>query len=230
MRKKGRPNPEQRYFRLVVGLHAHTHTGDYPIVAQGSERIIVRASNPGQFENDFELCWQRGLTPDSIYHNGKIGLNTDTPDECLVVNGNLKVTGHILQPSDCRIKKELAELNTRRQLENIQRIRIVRYAYEGGAVNPFLAETQDGTAAASTGVMAQEVRCVLPDAVFEQKSSYQLTNGATLDKFLVVNKERIFLENVGAVKELCKVAGSLEQRINNLESAQGQLWQSKGSS
>lgn len=46
MRKKGRPNPEQRYFQLVVGLHAHTHSGDFPIMSQGSERIIVRVSGP----------------------------------------------------------------------------------------------------------------------------------------------------------------------------------------
>lgn len=42
MRKKGRPNPEQRYFQLVVGLHAHTHSGDFPVISHGSERIIVR--------------------------------------------------------------------------------------------------------------------------------------------------------------------------------------------
>lgn len=45
MRKKGRPNPEQRYFQLVVGLHAHTHSGHFPVVSQGSERIIVRVSD-----------------------------------------------------------------------------------------------------------------------------------------------------------------------------------------
>lgn len=48
MRKKGRPNPEQRYFQLVVGLHAHTHSGNFPVISHGSERIIVRASNPGE--------------------------------------------------------------------------------------------------------------------------------------------------------------------------------------
>lgn len=78
MRKKGRPNPDQRYFRLVVALHAHTVpttgtvgpsnecAGDqdgYPVVAHASERIIVRASNPGQFESDVDLCWQRGQIP-----------------------------------------------------------------------------------------------------------------------------------------------------------------------
>lgn len=218
MRKKGRPNPEQRYFRLVVALHAHTHTGDYPIVVHGSERIIVRASNPGQFENDFELCWQRGVTPDSIFHNGKIGLNTDQPDECLVVNGNLKVTGHILQPSDCRIKRELTELGTRQQLENIEKIRIVKYAYQDGRA---------GSKDPATGVMAQEVRRVIPDAVFEQQAAYQMPNGGRLEKFLVVNKDRIFLENVGAVKELSKVTGKLERRIEQLEISQSEMAQGK---
>lgn len=44
MRKKGRPNPEQRFFQLVVGLHVHTISGNFPVVSHGSEKIIVRAS------------------------------------------------------------------------------------------------------------------------------------------------------------------------------------------
>ena len=42
MRKKGRPNPDQRYFMLVVGLHAHCGDHDYMVAAQSSERLIVR--------------------------------------------------------------------------------------------------------------------------------------------------------------------------------------------
>jgi hypothetical protein len=45
MRKKGKPNPDQRYFYLVVGLHAHcADTNNYPVVSHASERIIVRVS------------------------------------------------------------------------------------------------------------------------------------------------------------------------------------------
>ncbi|KAG8240646.1 hypothetical protein J6590_104849 [Homalodisca vitripennis] len=44
MRKKGKPNPDQRYFYLVVGLHAHCcDNSHYPIVSHASERIIVRS-------------------------------------------------------------------------------------------------------------------------------------------------------------------------------------------
>lgn len=235
MRKKGRPNPEQRYFQLIVGLHAHTHSGHFPIISHGSERIIVRASNPGQFESDVELCWQRGISQDSIYHAGRVGINTDRPDESLVVHGNLKVSGHIVQPSDSRAKQEISELNTAEQLRNVQKIRVVKYRYEpeyamhSGLTGYSCSKDNAGhhTTYASnecidTGVIAQEVREVLPDAV-KEAGSMLLPNGQMIDNFLVVNKDRIFMENIGAVKELCKVTGSLETRIEQLERINSRL-------
>ena len=49
MRKKGKPNPDQRYFHLVVGLHAHTaDQASYQVVAHASERIIVRVIKPSK--------------------------------------------------------------------------------------------------------------------------------------------------------------------------------------
>jgi len=55
-----------------------------------------QASNPGQFESEgsgvgAEGGWQRGAAPDSVYHAGRVGINTDRPDEALVVHGNMKV-------------------------------------------------------------------------------------------------------------------------------------------
>ena len=41
---------------------------------------------------------------------GKVGINTERPDEALVVYGNLKVTGHVMQPSDKRAKKDFQEV------------------------------------------------------------------------------------------------------------------------
>jgi hypothetical protein len=112
--------------QLVVGLHAHTTNGNFPVISHASQKIIVRASNPGQFESDVELCWQKGQTQDSIFHNGKVGINTDRPDESLVVHGNIKVTGHIIQPSDIRAKKNIVECDTAEQLRNVQKMRVVR--------------------------------------------------------------------------------------------------------
>ncbi|NXP15450.1 MYRF factor, partial [Thinocorus orbignyianus] len=85
---------------------------------------------------------------------------------------------------------------------------------------------------------------ILPDAV-KDTGDLVFSNGKTLENFLVVNKvggslggagrlssstcqttqtpnpvvpqERIFMENVGAVKELCKLTDNLETRIDELE-------------
>lgn len=72
------------------------------------------------------MCWQKGQTQESIYHAGKVGINTDRPDESLVIHGNLKITGHIIQPSDIRAKKNIVECDTSEQLRNVQKLRVVR--------------------------------------------------------------------------------------------------------
>ncbi|KMQ89535.1 myelin regulatory factor-like protein [Lasius niger] len=207
MRKKGKPNPDQRYFHLVVGLHAHTaDQASYQVVAHASERIIVRASNPGQFESEgsgvgAEGGWQRGAVPDSVYHAGRVGINTDRPDEALVVHGNMKVTGHIVQPSDARAKQSVQEVDTREQLRNVQQLRVVRYRY----APEFAQHSGLDIKQEDTGVIAQEVQQILPEAVLPA-GDIVLPNGQRIENFLVVNKERIFMENVGAVKELCKMS------------------------
>ncbi|MGH0151107.1 UNVERIFIED_CONTAM: hypothetical protein FKN15_057871 [Acipenser sinensis] len=109
MRKKGKPNPDQRYFMLVVGLYAALQDQNYLVVAHMSERIIVRASNPGQFENDTDQLWQRGHAPESVVCHGRVGINTDSPDEALVVCGNMKVMGTVMHPSDMRAKRNIQE-------------------------------------------------------------------------------------------------------------------------
>ncbi|GAB6021651.1 hypothetical protein CHUAL_004235 [Chamberlinius hualienensis] len=219
MRKKGKPNPDQRYFYLVIGLHAHCGDTNYPLVSSASERIIVRASNPGQFESEVELSWQKGLTAESVYHSGRVGINTERPDESLVVHGNVKVTGHIAQPSDVRAKEDIQELDTKEQLRNLQQLRIVRYQYrEEFAKHAGLQKDERH----DTGVIAQEVQKVLPDAV-KESGDIVLPSGQRIDNFLVVNKDRIFMENIGAVKELCKVTDNLENRIDELERMNNKL-------
>ncbi|KAL0195362.1 hypothetical protein M9458_008934, partial [Cirrhinus mrigala] len=52
--------------------------------------------------NDSDMLWQRGQTPE-------IGINTDTPDEALVVCGNAKIMGNIMHPSDKRAKQNIQE-------------------------------------------------------------------------------------------------------------------------
>ncbi|XP_024083163.1 myelin regulatory factor isoform X2 [Cimex lectularius] len=228
MRKKGKPNPDQRYFYLVVGLHAHcTDSSHYQIASHASERIIVRvslpsaslkrktntiikfrqASNPGQFENDGEAVWQRGVTGDSVFHCGRVGINTERPDEALVVHGNIKLTGHIVQPSDIRAKAYIQEVDSRQQLNNLSKLRVVKYRYKPEF-------DQDSTT--HTGLIAQELVSVLPDAVTDS-GDMTLPSGNTISNFLVIDKERVFMENIGAVKELAKVTHNLQTRLQELE-------------
>ncbi|KAK3526137.1 hypothetical protein QTP70_016113, partial [Hemibagrus guttatus] len=214
MRKKGKPNPDQRYFMLVVALQAQSHSQSHTVAAQVSERIIVRvtaASNPGQFESDSEVLWQRGQLPDSVYHHGRVGINTDRPDEALVVHGNLKVMGSLVHPSDIRAKENVKEVDTTDNLKRISQMRLVHYQYK-----PEFAATVGIENTSETGVIAQEVQQILPEAV-KDGGDVVCANGETIPNLLVVNKDRIFMENVGAVKELCKLTDNLETRINELE-------------
>lgn len=72
--------------------------------------FLWQASNPGQFESDNEVLWQRGQLQDSVYHHGRVGINTDRPDEALVVHGNVKVMGSLVHPSDIRAKENVQEV------------------------------------------------------------------------------------------------------------------------
>ncbi|RXM36399.1 Myelin regulatory factor [Acipenser ruthenus] len=199
MRKKGKPNPDQRYFMLVVALQAQSQSQSYT------------ASNPGQFESDSDVLWQRGQLPDTVFHHGRVGVNTDRPDEALVVHGNIKVMGSLMHPSDIRTKENVQEVDTTEQLKHISQMRLVHYQYR-----PEFAATVGIDTTAETGVIAQEVQEILPDAV-KESGDVVFANGETIENLLVVNKDRIFMENVGAVKELCKLTDNLETRIDELE-------------
>jgi len=52
----------------IVALHGQAGGKSYTIAASGTDKIIVRASNPGQFDQD-DVLWQRAQIPDAIYHH-----------------------------------------------------------------------------------------------------------------------------------------------------------------
>lgn len=165
------------------------------------------------------MVWQKGVTPETIFHTGRVGINTDRPDESLVVFGNAKVTGNIMQPSDERAKTKIEEVDTREQLKNVSNMRIVRYQFKPSFAKEVGIST---TELNGTGVLAQEVQKILPEAV-KETGDIVLCDGETIENFLVVNKDRIFIENLGAVKELCKVTDNLETRIDELERMNSKL-------
>uniref|UniRef100_A0A8C2ZPV6 Myelin regulatory factor like n=1 Tax=Cyclopterus lumpus TaxID=8103 RepID=A0A8C2ZPV6_CYCLU len=212
MRKKGKPNPDQRYFQMVVGLYAAVGGAEtFLLTALVSERIIVRASNPGQFEMDGDALWQRGALQDAVVCQGRVGINTDSPDEALVVCGNAKVMGAVMQPSDRRAKENIQEVDSEQQLKRITQMRIVEFDYK-----PEFASTMGIDHTHQTGIIAQEVKELLPSAVTEV-GDVSCSDGEKIPHFLMVDKEQIFMENVGAVQQLSKLTDNLETRINDLE-------------
>ncbi|KPJ12660.1 Myelin gene regulatory factor [Papilio machaon] len=188
---QGRPNPDQRHFQLVWRCERTPRPNTTWSPTHASDRIIVRASNPGQFESDCsEGWWQRGVSDNSVHFTGRVGINTDRPDESCVINGNLKVMGHIVHPSDARAKHNIEELDTAQQLRNVQSIRVVKFNYDPSfAEHSGLLGHDPRRAAphADTGVIAQEVRRVIPEAV-KEAGDVTLPNGDTIPNFLVVNK------------------------------------------
>ncbi|XP_047430695.1 myelin regulatory factor-like protein [Mugil cephalus] len=211
MRKKGKPNPDQRYFQMVVGLYAAVGDETFLLTALVSERIIVRASNPGQFETDGDAMWQRGAAQDAVVLQGRVGINTDSPDEALVVCGNAKVMGAIMQPSDSRAKQNIQEVDSEQQLKRITQMRLVEFDYK-----PDFASTMGIDQPHQTGIIAQEVKELLPTAV-KEVGDVIFSDGERIHNFLMVDKEQIFMENVGAVQQLSKLTDNLETRIQELE-------------
>eukprot|EP00050_Salpingoeca_kvevrii_P012918 m.25675 g.25675 ORF g.25675 m.25675 type:complete len:609 (+) comp4464_c0_seq2:3-1829(+) len=207
MRKRGKPNPEQRFFALVVSLCVYAGGKYYTVASYVSDNIVVRASNPGQFANE-SATWYKGHTENSITFEGSVGINTETPDEALCIHGNIRMSGSILQPSDRRLKHSFDEANTAEQLETLRRLRLYRYSLDEEWARQIGSE--DGT---DFGVIAQELRDILPDAVKETTTHIKLDSGKTVENLVVVNKERLFMENLGAVQELCKITDQLEETV-----------------
>ncbi|CAG5926626.1 unnamed protein product [Menidia menidia] len=231
MRKKGKPNPDQRYtpqewrrkglrlrrlgltvclcryFQMVVGLYAAVGEESFLLAALVSEKIIVRASNPGQFEMDGDALWQRGAGPEAVVCHGRVGINTDCPDEALVVCGNAKVMGSIMQPSDCRVKHNVQEADSEQQLKRITQMRIVEFDYK-----------PEGHSSGGEGAAAVRGERGRRHNLLRWRDDTQLTHGGQGNPPPPdLHNEQIFMENVGAVQQLSKLTDNLDTRIKELE-------------
>lgn len=221
MRKRGRPNPDQKHFCVVVCLSAQTAQGNHTVVAHISERIIVRASNPGHFENDYDYMWLKSsLSSDAICHHGKVGINTEKPEEALTVNGHIQLTGQLLQLSDMRLKRNITRANPAQMLDNISKLQL--YEYQLMSDDPNKSSNFDCSLEMrkDIGLLAQELNNVIPDAVQQTNSSMTLRDGTVVPDVLVISKERVFMETVGAVQELVKSISVLERRVTELAASQ----------
>jgi hypothetical protein len=149
---------------------------------------------------------------DATYYYGRVGVNTNTPQEALTVNGNIMVTGNLLKPSDMRLKDNFAAVSPALQLNVISNIKIYDYDVQAG----------NGDIRRERGVIAQEVAKLLPEAV--QPIGEYKVNGRTIDNLLVVNERVLLLENIGATQKLHQLVDAdraeidaVASKINELE-------------
>ena len=61
--------------------------------------------------------------------------------------------------------------------------------------------------------------CLKGPLVHSPNIVYLIQNGELVDDVMIVDKERLFLENIGAVHQLSKMSGDLGDRIDDLEKA-----------
>jgi len=77
------------------------------------------------------------------------------------------------------------QCDTSEQLRNVQKINVVHFSYKPEFSSLFGLSLKE----ADTGIIAQEVQAVLPEAV-TNAGGIALPNGIVYDDFLVVNKVR----------------------------------------
>uniref|UniRef100_A0A1I8BDD2 Peptidase S74 domain-containing protein n=1 Tax=Meloidogyne hapla TaxID=6305 RepID=A0A1I8BDD2_MELHA len=214
-RKNGKPNPEQKFFLLVMKLSVETAIGDETrkVLVQSfhSDRVIVRASNPGQFEQpESDQSWknQNG----ALTFSGPVCIGSDKPigDAQLTVHGNIAASGQITRPSDKRLKEDIEEISTAEAMGRVAQMRLVEFAYKPEIAARWGLSERDRH---RVGVIAQELAEVLPEAVKD--------NG----EFLTVDDTRIFYDTVAAAQELYRLTGNLECKIGQVEKISHKLAQ-----
>ncbi|KHJ91320.1 NDT80/PhoG like DNA-binding family protein [Oesophagostomum dentatum] len=199
-RKNNRPNPDQKYFLLVVRLLACIENGPPALIqAQQSEKVIVRATNPGSFEPpESDVQWYRN--GGTLVCHGPVAIGTDRSAAKLTVDGDIYITGQMTRPSDIRLKEDIVEKPSRDALEHLQQLRIVDFRYKPEVAELWgLTEEQRRR----TGLIAQELQAVIPDAVRD------------IGTHLTVDESRIFYETVLALQELCRLTGDLDTKIDD---------------
>lgn len=152
---------------------------------------MVRGGNPGRYkEGVLTVCFE-----------GRVGINEAHPKHELVVNGDVQYTGNLLKQSDERVKENFKAVDPSEQLERIKNVKVYDYQYK---------EEFDPKQRKERGVKAQELREIIPEAVMETQAKGQ--------ELLVVDRDRLQIEVLGATKAVAEQMDELEERVEEIES------------
>ena len=135
--------------------------------------------------------WLYFAAADAGDDNGRVGIGTNAPLASLHVQGNI-IASHTAQTSDARFKRDIEEFTG--ALEAINAVRGVSYTFRA---DEFPDERFDD--AEHLGFIAQELREILPQTVFERE-----------DGFLTVDYSALTPVLAEAIQELSAKVASLE--------------------
>ena len=89
-----------------------------------------------------------------MFHMGTVDIGTDHSKEALTVQGNIQVDGNVLSPSDIRLKQNIKSIDTKKQLENVQKINVVEFKYKPEYLSGFSESEKAALEKRQIGVIA----------------------------------------------------------------------------
>jgi len=114
--------------------------------------------------------------------------------------------------SDSRVKENIVDADNTTCMTKIRNLKLRRYTYIEDSEPAKLF----GTTTTVTGLVAQEVKTVLPHAISE--GTGLLPDGTEVTDFHYLRKSNVYMELVGAVKYLDSLVQTQATTISNLES------------
>ena len=141
---------------------------------------------------------------------GNVGIGTNQPTAKLSVNGTANKPGGGTWTvfSDKRLKKDISDYKT--GLKDILMVQPVRFKYNGLME---IASDQE-----YVGVIAQDIKKILPSMVSEAKTSFKQKNlDVAEENYLMVDPNEFTYMLINAVKELNETNKQLGQRMDNYE-------------
>ena len=198
-----------------VGLKAQNLTWAVGEAAapKGSEIYLESGRSPlgGIVHGSIHLrtggsTYTTGITRMTVDGNsGYVGIGTTSPSYNLHVVGNIYATGNITAFSDSNYKKDLVYIDN--ALDKIDKLNGYTFSFKEETGSPDASSPDASSPDASTqryaGLLAQEVREVLPEAVMEDK-----------DGKLSVAYGNMMALAINAIKELKAEINAIKQNIN----------------
>jgi hypothetical protein len=150
-----------------------------------------------------------------VFHHGRVGINTDRPDEALTIHGNLRLTGALLQPSDERLKHALRPVDTSHSLRILSALQLFHFRYRPEYEQKLSLDSSKDR----VGVLAQQLRRLLPDAVKECRSECGISSPvhAQPPNLLMVDKDRLLMECLAALQQLHLQHNRLQHTLQQLQ-------------